>query len=516
MYIHKSLLIFVLICFALSVFVGCGGDDDDDDNNVGDDDDRVADDDNDDTSSDDDDDGTPENAWQYLTDDQGRSLILHGVNVSGHSKGESGLPPDWFDRDQALRLSRDWGFNHTRYLLFWARIEEQGPGIYEEAYLDAVEERLDWLADAGVHVILDMHQDVWGPFAGDLGHIEGSNGAPEWATITDGQPFIDFATMFGGWAYNYMSPDVMRAFDNFWNHGLHPELQDAYAAMWAHVAERFRNHPAIIGYDIMNEPWQGSYLLRNEEFDQTVFFDFNQRVIDAIRTVDEDNWVFYEPRAFPCNNGNPSYLPALVDPRGGAPRIGYYPHLYPILIPFLDEWNPAIDHSLENWRKNKLIEANRQQGPLLVGEWRMQAADSGENWLAWLHAALAMFEEVSSGWAWWAHNPWDTMNEDLTETPLMDVLVQTYARAVAGVPQSTSYDPDTRVYEITFIPDLSIEAPTEIYIPASRHYPEGWEFNVVANEDAYESDWDSDAEVLSIRMLSPSDEVKVTIMPVNE
>jgi endoglycosylceramidase len=51
---------------------------------------------------------------------------------------------------------------------------------------------------------------------------------------------------------------VIRAFDNFWNYEEHPELQDHYAAMWAHVAERFRDHPAVIGYDLMNEPWQGS------------------------------------------------------------------------------------------------------------------------------------------------------------------------------------------------------------------------------------------------------------------
>jgi len=448
-----------------------------------------------------------------VTDDQGRALILHGVNVSGHSKGESGLPPAWFDAAHAMRLSRQWGFNHVRYLIFWARIEEDGPGLYEEAYLDAVEERLDGLAAAGIHVILDMHQDVWGPFAGDPQRNEGSDGAPAWATITDGQPFIDFAGLFGSWSLNYLSPDVMRAWDNFWDHSLHPELQDAYAAMWAHVAVRFREHPAVLGYDIMNEPWQGSDLLNEASFDQTAYFDFNQRVIDAIRAVDEESWIFFEPRALACNQGGASHVPALHDPRPGVPRIGAYPHLYPLLVQLLGAWVPELDHAIEQWAGNRREEALRQRGPTLVGEWRMQGTSPDENRFAWMNEALSMMEETTSGWAYWAHNPGDTMNEDLTEKPMMDVLVRTYARAVAGLPLAHAYDPETRVFDLRFQPEPCIEAPTEIYVPASRHYPEGWSLRVEAPAGSHETAWDPESEVLSLWTHAAGTPVRVTVAP---
>ena len=46
----------------------------------------------------------------------------------------------------------------------------------------------DWLQEAGLHVVLDMHQDLWGPIYEGGGH--GSDGAPPWATITEGEPEI--------------------------------------------------------------------------------------------------------------------------------------------------------------------------------------------------------------------------------------------------------------------------------------------------------------------------------------
>ena len=35
-------------------------------------------------------------------------------------------------------------------------------------------------------------------------------------------------------------------------------LQDRYAAAWRHVAERFRDDPNVLGYDLLNEPWPGT------------------------------------------------------------------------------------------------------------------------------------------------------------------------------------------------------------------------------------------------------------------
>src|SRR5690606_32458456 len=192
---------------------------------------------------------------RFITDEQGRALILHGINVSSSTKDDP-LRMPWVEPDDVARLARDFGFNHVRFLLQWDALEPE-PGEYDEAYLDRVAERMRWFEEAGILVVLDMHQDVYGKYDSE-GRLLGYDGAPPWAFLSDGLPGERGP---GAWFCDYLDPAVMRAFNNFWNYDdrypelqaydAHPELQDAYAAAWAHVAERFRDDPAVLGYDLM-------------------------------------------------------------------------------------------------------------------------------------------------------------------------------------------------------------------------------------------------------------------------
>src|SRR5262245_62005190 len=96
---------------------------------------------------------------RFITDAQGRALILHGANVSGSAKNDPARLP-WVTQSDVERMARDFGFDFARYLIFWDAIEPQ-PGVIDQAYLDQVQQRLDWFAAAGIHVVLDMHQDVY-------------------------------------------------------------------------------------------------------------------------------------------------------------------------------------------------------------------------------------------------------------------------------------------------------------------------------------------------------------------
>ncbi|NHB85500.1 hypothetical protein G7085_15165 [Tessaracoccus sp. HDW20] len=56
------------------------------------------------------------------------------------------------------------------------------------------------------------------------------------------------------------SPALHEALDAFWANAPGPGgigLQDRFAAMWAHVAARVAGHPALLGYDLLNEPAPG-------------------------------------------------------------------------------------------------------------------------------------------------------------------------------------------------------------------------------------------------------------------
>lgn len=475
---------FLLLILCGSMLISCQEADDDDDQPDDDDHDSDDDDDDNDTAP------PPLEDWRFITDADGRAQILHGCNYDGSAKDDDGLPN--LNEEDARELAETWGFNFARYLIFWARIEPE-PGVYDEDYLDAVQVRLDYLHEAGFQVVLDMHQDLWGPFiTEDWG---GSDGAPEWATITDGWPHIPLGEMFGGWAFNYLSPAVNKAFDNFWDYqGPHPELQDHYAAMWIHVAERFGDHPAILGYDPMNEPWQGTGLIRYREFDETKYHDFNQRMIDAIRTVDDERWIFYEPCAFGPNQGLPSYQGVLDDPRPGKNRLAYFPHLYPVLVDLLGGYDPEFDNALTNWERNRKIENDYQKSPLLLGEWSMLFWFDDANRHLWLDGALPMIDRVSSGWAYWDCR-WFLNDHD---EKFRHRLASIYPRYVSGYPLSYEYRKEAKEFVLIFEQRDEVTGPTEIYLPATRNYPEGWVLEVSDPADSWSSEWDADREVLYV------------------
>src|SRR5204862_536860 len=98
---------------------------------------------------------------------------------------------------------------------------------------------------------LDMHQDLFS--------VLFSDGAPAWATLTDGN---GKGQQGGIWSDAYFTnPAVQAAFDNFWANKPAPDgvgLQDHFAHAWRHLAERYAGEPTVIGYDLFNEPNMGS------------------------------------------------------------------------------------------------------------------------------------------------------------------------------------------------------------------------------------------------------------------
>ncbi|MEJ7583319.1 MAG: cellulase family glycosylhydrolase [Acidimicrobiales bacterium] len=225
---------------------------------------------------------------RWLVDRSGRVVLLRGVNMVQKS------PPyhpagAGFSEDDAAFIARQ-GFNVVRLGVDWGALMPQ-PGVIDRGYIDGLARSVRDLKRHRIFVVLDFHQDGYGP----LTH---GNGFPEWATLTDGLP--NPPAVFP--LYYVQNPALQRAFDNFWANRAGPDgvgLQDNFALAARAIAKQFAHEPAVVGYEAMNEPWPGTEwipcLIGCPDLEDRLLVPFYTRFTRAVTGVDRDALVFYEP-----------------------------------------------------------------------------------------------------------------------------------------------------------------------------------------------------------------------------
>eukprot|EP00759_Apiculatamorpha_spiralis_P009751 PhF_6_TR16941/c0_g1_i1/m.25518/K05991/E3.2.1.123; endoglycosylceramidase len=285
---------------------------------------------------------------------------------------------------------KHYGFNAARLGLLWYDIEI-APGIYNDTYLAAVKADVDMLWSRGIRAFLDLHQDCFSTYfctnqdgvPDYIGHPPNSteyyvNGSlafpkpiaePKYSTPITGLPWGrisncgDVAAGPFGWASCYTtyaaSATVQTLYDN--DNG----ALDRMAAMWKYVASKFKGHPGVLGYELMNEPWLGAVPLTIEQFfppykywdlwypgvgDKVNLAPFYNTLHDAIRSVDNETIIFFEPGT----GGNilGSFNVGFTSGPGGVnyDKAGLNVLSYHIYCPFIESDMPAYNSSNAVWQ----------------------------------------------------------------------------------------------------------------------------------------------------------------------
>lgn len=194
--------------------------------------------------------------------------------------------------------------------------------------------------------------------------------------------------------------------------------QDAYARMWAHLAQHYKGNPAIVGYDLMCEP-------HPEERHAGVWNALAKRITDAIRKVDEHTPIL-------INSVGWAYAETFdqLSPTGDKRTVYvvhfYEPHYYTHQRPGQNRVYPGFrvpDEEEGAWDKNTIkakldIVRSFQQKhhvPIFAGEFGCARYAPGA--IEWLRDQMDRYERWRWSWAYWAFREWDVMDIEKTADP---------------------------------------------------------------------------------------------------
>jgi endoglycosylceramidase len=404
--------------------------------------------------------GSLAHSGRWFTDQSGRVVMLRGFNFVEK------YPPftpaaDGFDDDDAALIAAN-GFNTIRLGVSFEFLMPT-PGHVDRDYLASLAKTTRILGRHGIYVLLDFHQDGWGP-------VTNGNGMPAWATYTDGlpnppEPFP---------RYYVTNPALQRAFENFWANHAGPggvPLQTYYAQGMVAVASRFESTANVIGYEAMNEPWPGadwqSCVTGCPDLEAQLLAPFYARMTAAVRTVDRRHPLFVEPFVL-FNFGNAS-----TSLTGAGSKNVLSTHVYGVNT---DANALVMDHSV--------AAAERDGSAVLVTEWGATTDP------AFLTQTENQFDARLVPWLYWSYNGLVVSDSNQPLVPpnlnvsVLDALTRPYPTYVNGTPTRLMFDSPTATLTFTYStsrPDgrrASRGLETEIALPA-RTYPTGYAVTVL-------------------------------------
>lgn len=440
-------------------------------------------------------------------DEYGRHRIFNGINYTDKCPTRYCLLHDKDFNEFHVKKLSECGFNVIRLGVTWEGIEPE-PGKYNEEYIDKIVHFMDMCDKYGMHVFIDMHQDLYGPAA-----VKWADGAPEWASMLDGAKLRDSKLV---WATGYFwGKPVHNCFDNFWAdkevNGV--GLQTYFINMWKHIAERVKDHPALFGFDLFNEPFPGSdggkifktliaslaktiitdkrcpkmkmlgKLMKKDmagvlepfddpdlfrkvtkaglplvkKFDEGVYADFINRLSKGIRDI-TDNGIIIVESCYYTNISIPFSMPAVNYDGKREKKLCYSPHGYDLTVdtpPYQYASNSRVWAIFEE-KKNTQDAWN---SPVLVGEWGGFAPSHTEHFSNHIDFLLDKFDENQWSQAFYTY----FLDMIQMDYPIMKNLIRPFPIAVCGDIIKYRHDRENNSFTLEFNQDREFDVPTVVF-----------------------------------------------------
>ena len=325
-----------------------------------------------------------------IVDAQGRSVPVHGLNWFG-LETDVGAPHGLWTRNWRVMMDevKDLGFNALRVPFSGELVATGGgeptsidfsrnpdlEGLDGLQILDAV---VDYANVIGLRVLLDYHRNEPG---------DGPNESGLW-------------------------------YGNGWRES---EVID----VWRTMAERYGDDPAVIGADLMNEPFGGTW----GDDARTDWAAAAERIGNAVLAVQPD-WLIvvegisqYEESEYwwGGNLQGVADRPVRID---RPEQLVYSAHDYPASV-FAQPWFFDGTDLTETFRENWGFIVEQGIAPVLIGEWGSFLETAVDQ--AWARALSDYLADLDLPWMWWSLNPnsgdtgglfeddWRTVRQDVTD-----------------------------------------------------------------------------------------------------
>lgn len=236
-----------------------------------------------------------------------------------------------------IQFIKSAGFNTVRIPLHWNLFMTPDGTMQGEgwALLDRV---LDWVKEAGLYAIVDLHAAPGGQTG--INHDDGP-----------GYPLMFYV----------------------------PRDRDLTVRLWRAIAERYRGNPAILGYDLLNEPIAPYHDVATLNPRLEPFY---KRITTAIREVDPGRIVFLA--AGQWSSSFDMFGPPFAD------NLAYTYHSF---------WASTKRDAIQR----HLNFSARYDVPLFLGE-------TGELTDEWNADFRALHEAHGIGWSFWTYKNMDTLS----------------------------------------------------------------------------------------------------------